>query len=436
MGFPDERRNLTVLKSLNGNLDKAVEALIRLGEQNPGKSRDPTPTPPPKPDLNGLSFDKTPTASTSSMNPFDALDAVAPLPSQAQQAQQPPPLQTQLPYAGPLSAPPSAVPSNPYNPFLAQQSISQQQIYPQSQQNFGQQQNPFGQQQQNPFGQQQQQNLEQSFQGLQLSNQQSQQPLFPNRTGGYGQPQLSHNPQTNPFQHSFTPPPMPQVPQQYASFYQTQNGQSQSLASPTSPGNPFLKSVKSQIFAPTNNSYNPFNQAPSQAQFQQAQPQQQQQQPQAQYQPQQGSNPFMTQSQQFATQSQAPNQWHGQQSSQQGQQLAGSQQAPYQLQQQQTSGFDKNSILALYNYPQLAPQRSEPVSSTAAPAVASPPAAPAPGSMNPFAASQASSQNQQQPGPPQQSAKHASNESVDFAGLMGGRHSPDAFSGLSASFRR
>ena len=27
-------------------------------------------------------------------------------------------------------------------------------------------------------------------------------------------------------------------------------------------------------------------------------------------------------------------------------------------------------------------------------------------------------------------------ESVDFAGLMGGRHSPDAFSGLSASFRR
>src|SRR4051812_35467273 len=35
MGFADEKRNSTVLKGLNGNLDKTVEALIRLGEQTP-----------------------------------------------------------------------------------------------------------------------------------------------------------------------------------------------------------------------------------------------------------------------------------------------------------------------------------------------------------------------------------------------------------------
>lgn len=420
MGFHEERRNVTVLKSLNGNLDKAVEALIRLGDQNPGRSRGTTPTPPAKPDLSGLSFDKTPTAaSTASMNPFEALDAVAPMP---QQPQHPPPLQTQhLPYGGPMSATTVSSPSNPYNPFLAQQSALQQQTYPQSQ-HFGQQQN-----------------LEQSFQGLQLSNEQSQQPLFPNRTGGYGQPQPPQYPQTNPFQHSFTPPPMPQVPQQYASIFQPQQSQHQPL-SPTGTGNPFLKSTKSQIFAPTNNGYNPFNQ---QQQHQQPQPQQQQQQqyplqhqqqPQIQAQAQQqGSNPFMAQSQQFAAQ---PNQWQSQQSSYQAQQQPVNPQLSYQ--HQQPSGFDKNSILALYNYPQLAPQPSEPPAPAGegAPApVGSPPVATASGSMNPFAASQGPAQSQQRPGAPQ-SAKHVSNESVDFAGLMGGRHSPDAFSGLSASFRR
>ena len=48
------------------------------------------------------------------------------------------------------------------------------------------------------------------------------------------------------------------------------------------------------------------------------------------------------------------------------------------------------------------------------------------GSMNPF-------------GPPQtmstQGVRHVSNESVDFVG-MGGRHSPDAFAGLSARYMR
>ncbi|KAF2031794.1 ArfGap-domain-containing protein, partial [Setomelanomma holmii] len=115
MGFPDEKRNSTVLKGLNGNLDRTVEALIRLGEQNPARSREITPTPPAKPDANGLSFDRTQTApaATSSMNPFDALDAVAVPPQHAQQ------LQTQQPpYSGPSSQ--TVSPSNSYNPFLTQ----------------------------------------------------------------------------------------------------------------------------------------------------------------------------------------------------------------------------------------------------------------------------------------------------------------------------
>lgn len=54
------------------------------------------------------------------------------------------------------------------------------------------------------------------------------------------------------------------------------------------------------------------------------------------------------------------------------------------------------------------------------------------GSMNPFAPT---------PGQPLAganggSARHVSQESVDFSGMMGGRQSPDAFAGLSARFGR
>jgi hypothetical protein len=458
MGFADEKRNTTVLKGLNGNLDKAVEALIRLGEQNPAKSRGSTPIPPEKPPagLNGLSFDTARTTpAAQSMNPFDALDVVAPQSQQQAQAGHIP--TQQMAYAGSYTQPTS--PANPYNPFLpqGQQNSFQQQAYPQQQQQqqqFAQQQNQN--QNQNPYGQQQQ-NLDQVFQNLQLSNQPPQQALFPNRTGGYGQPQV---PQTNPFHQSFTPPPMPQMPSQYSSFFpqQTQQLQYQVVSSPTSPGNPFLKSAKSQMFTPADSrNSNPFGQVqnqqqqaqpqyqtqpqqfqqnhqsqyqPQQAQPQQQQPQYQQQQGQHQqqqqnpYQQQQANNPYMPQQNPAA---QAQNPWQTQQ----------------QGYQQATSGFDKNSILALYNHPQLAPQRSEVVQSPPAAAAVSAPIAPPPGNMNPFALSQTQSlQGQAAPAAPRGLAahtpgvRHVSNESVDFAGLMGGRHSPDAFSGLSSSFRR
>jgi hypothetical protein len=233
MGFPDDKRNSTVLKGLNGNLDRTVEALIRLGEQSTGKSRGSTPTPPAKSGANGLSFDRMQTApaSTTSNNPFDALDAIAAAPPQQSQQPQPAPLQAQQSYSGYSTQ--AASPSTSYNPFLTQQqhaqypqqSMHQQQQQQQQQQSYTYQQNPYGQQQ----------GLEQSLQNMQLSNQpQNQQPLFPNRTGGYGptQPPFA---QTNPFQQSFTPPPMPQIPEQYSSFAQPEP-QYQSMSSLQAPG--------------------------------------------------------------------------------------------------------------------------------------------------------------------------------------------------------
>lgn len=443
MGFPDDKRNTTVLKGLNGNLDRTVEALIRLGEQNPGKSRGSTPTPPAKPSANGLSFDRSNTApAVSSTNPFDALDAI-PQPQQFQQ-QQPAQLQAQQSsYDGSFA---QTVPaSNSYNPFLNQaQQVPQQQQQSapqQHQQMYGYQQNPFGQQQ----------SLDQSMQNMQISNQQPQQPLFPNRTGGYGptSPPLA---QTNPFQQSFTPPPMPQIPEQYSSFFVPQP-QYQSMSSPSSPGNPFLKSSQSQIFQPsTSANTNPFGQQSGQPQAQQ------------QVQQQQVSNPYMAQQMQPPT-AQASNPWQNQQQGyqqpshtqqqnpqqpsfqqQQNYQHTGFQQQNYQQpnyqafhqngNQQSANPYDKNSILSLYNYPQSTSQQpgQTPVSSAAPPATSS--AASPSANMNPFASNQNIQQGHSLSAAQTPGVRHVSNESVDFAGLMGGRHSPDAFSGLSASFRR
>lgn len=467
MGFPDDKRNSTVLKGLNGNLDRTVEALIRLGEQNSGKSGRTTPTPPAKNGVNGLSFDNAPQSASAaaSTNPFDALDA-APL------AQQQQPQSQQFGYGGQQQATQQA---NSYNPFLSQgqqgQYQQQQQNYdqtgqyqqPQQQQNYGQSYNPFGQQPQQQ--QQSQQSLEQQFQGLGLSQQQPQQyqqpqptaqPLFPNRTGGLTQSNLPFA-QTNPFQQSFTPAPMPQIPEQYSSFYAPQP-QYQSMSQPASPGNPFLKSSKSQIFAPSTNS-NPFGSSLSQ-QPQQLQPQQTSQQ--------QAFNPWTTQQQTQTPTAQAPNPFNSMgQSYQQTQTPTGQAPNPWQYQQQPTPQpsyaqnnppFDKYAAFSQYNQQQSVPQRSATMpnlllaqtdAGAQAPAQAAP-VAPAAnnalsfsGHSNPFqsaAPTQAAPQAAPQPKPlsalQTQGNRHVSNESVDFSGLMGGRHSPDAFGSLSSSFRR
>jgi hypothetical protein len=114
---------------------------------------------------------------------------------------------------------------------------------------------------------------------------------------------------------------------------------------------------------------------------------------------------------------------------------------------------DKTSILSLYNMPQLAPQRPVdqqyqnasqiqdfaqqpaqhhvPQRSVTMPVSATTQQAP-----NPFA-SLAPKPNALQNSSAFASLNGPSRESVDFAGLamMSGRHSPDAFSGLSARMR-
>ncbi|RMZ74011.1 UBA domain-containing 3 [Pyrenophora seminiperda CCB06] len=435
MGFPDDKRNSTVLKGLNGNLDRAVEALIRLGEQNSVKSRGSTPTPPTKPMSNGLSFDQTSTtAGASSTNPFDALDALQQQQAHFDQTQ------TQQTYGGvPVQ---QSYSSNSYNPFLQQasQGYAQQQVPQQQQQQQQQQQGAIYQQNHWDL---QHQNLEQSFQGMQVANQQPQQPLFPNRTGGYGQSQPSSYVQANPYHQSFTPPPMPQIPEQYSAFFAPPQPQYQSMSSPSSPGNPFLRSSRSQVFPPANiASSNPFGQ-PS-LQQQQQQPPQQIAPSQQQQQQQQAPHPWSQQQPQQYSQAQTPqpaNPWQSQQNhqAQEAQQNYKTQQQSFQdqqqlYQQQSSNPFEKNAaILSLYSQGQMAPQQAE--LHQTAPAT-SMPAAQAPGRSNPFANLSGAPQGQPLSAAQTPGVRHVSNESVDFSGLMGGRQSPDAFSGLSASFRR
>lgn len=243
MGFPDEKRNITVLKGLNGNLEKSVETLIRLGEGGRSLSGAHTPVSAHSESANGLSISRarpsapppTAPAGMHSMNPFDRLDA--------------PQAASQQHYSGLHQQPTGAA----YNPFLpsSQPSQAPATAHP---------------------------SLDQSFQNLQLS--QSQQPpqLFPNHTGGHGT--QSQQQGYNPFLQTFTPPPVPQIPPQFTGAQQSQSPYGQQGGFQPSPGvNPFLKTSRSQVFTPSN----PFNPQSSSASifgqsFQQPQQPQQQQQ--------------------------------------------------------------------------------------------------------------------------------------------------------------
>ncbi|KAI9931122.1 hypothetical protein ASPWEDRAFT_47592 [Aspergillus wentii DTO 134E9] len=144
MGFPDDRRNATVLRGLNGDLERAVESLTRLGEGGMPASRARTPVPAATTVTGGS--DGAIKRDTS-FNPFDQLD----------------------------SKPPSQPTGSSYNPFdvPTQQPAS---AHPSSAHN-----------------------LEASFQNLQVS-----QPLFPHSTGGY--PTQQHSLPQPLYQQSATPP--------------------------------------------------------------------------------------------------------------------------------------------------------------------------------------------------------------------------------------
>ena len=456
MGFRDEKRNVTVLKGLQGNLEKSIETLVRLGEGSGSSglakpdsgpsSRSRTPITP----STGLTIDRMRANELpkSSNNPFDMLDSPrTPAPPQSSQS------------TGSISQS-QMMGNNPYQP--AQNS------------------NPFG-----LMPSQSQYSLNQAFQNMAVSNTQ---PLFPNHTGGFPAPQQQSQVQQL-YQQSMTPP-VPSIPQQYYPPVIYENPAQQ----PQQNYNPFMQQQQQippintsfqanpytqQLSAPpaqTRNFFNsPIEQSPMQQQGGQAfydtgfQQQSQQQQTQQ-------SNPFFQNSQQQTTQQQMPQQVPQQAPQQAPQQLYSFQAQPQQQQQpqfqqyrqqtfplmpQQTGRADKRSILDLYNYPQLAPtplqqqqNQSEaqnvPVPPTDSQqqqrSVSSPVAAPMAGSRNPFMNSGGSGvqspagdsgMGQFATAPAQSGARHISQESMSVdTGGWNGRHSPDAWGQISSRSMR
>lgn len=446
MGFNDEKRNAQILKGLGGNLERTIESLVRLGEGSAPASRSRTPNPPRHV---AVSQPLPPSSSTNSTGSVNGISFVtngtasqAGITNQGQQM-----------YQG--SEPSNSQPARNFTSPIPYQS------------------NP---QTYNPFDTSVQQNanshLEDAFQGMQIS----QQPLFPNATGGYpSQPP----PQEARFQ-TMTPP-VPQVPQQYMQ----NNPYAQQNLIPNNSHNPFYQTTQQPTPASSNpynsnlpqsdtqSQYNPYQQSslpqpihngystespqtysPQVVTFPQ-QPFQQSQFPQqAQQQQQLIPNPYAPQ-QSFPNAVQYPTQ-NQQQPTQQYNQIQPQPSQlydPYQpqpLQPQQTGRVDKSSILALYNFPQLAPPplpiETNPAPSAGQPVSSLPPGVKptqrsitmplqlSSGSRNPFQATTTipGAAN----GAPPTAYRHASQESVDVGGFQNGRHSPDAFASLSARFVR
>jgi hypothetical protein len=490
MGFTDTRLNSEVLKSTNGVLDKAVDILAQMAEEGMIQSstetslgRALTPVSMSSSAFNGISVEKRRQPEKKSSDPWEALDeppqrsATVPLP------------QTEFP---PRSAS-AALPTGNWNPFLAQapaqQPIEQsfqnlqvsqqtpvQQQYTQPQTQY--QNNPW-QQPSNPWGGQQmaQQPGVDSTYGQQYPQQQQQQQqqqqhlLSPQQTGNpflrtsRSQVFTPSNPWAQPVAPQSQSPPVQKTSNPFGMAWQQQ---------PQAPSQPSFTQQQQQVVQSPPAIYgqqDDFFGAQAQAQQQQQVPAQQQQQnymPQVNA-PQQNSQTFSpgaTQNPFWQTQM-APQQtgMPQQQQQMQQQQLQQHQMMPQQtgMPQQQQQQYaqqpqqyqpnpprsDKSSILALYNYPQLAPQR--PLQSLPEDSVpggiqqlpqqqqmqvpqrsATMPLSS--GNMNPF-----QQQTQQAPGfnGNANGTRHVSHESKDFQGFAGsGRHSPDAFAGLSARYVR
>ncbi|KAL4996891.1 hypothetical protein BDV10DRAFT_170971 [Aspergillus recurvatus] len=427
MGFTNERRNTTALRELDGNFDKTVETLRRLGE---GRQTPQVRTPA-----------AAPTGTGASANPFDQLDIKQP----AQPAQ------------------PSQPNGLSYNPFDL--PTSQPQPPPQPQPT---------------------QFLEQSFQNLQVA-----QPLFPHSTGGYPNRQNSlptyTQPLASPFassQGGFVSSPQP-LDSANNPFFQTGAQTQTSLNTPppqtsySTQTNPFFNQVSppqpqvafqnqnpavtaagGAAFPPAlqhantmpSTSTSPFGQ-PTPFQQQPQQPQQQQQGLQIAQPGQSPFNPF-----QSATAPNTPLNGYA------AQPPFGYQQSAQPFAPQPTGRVDKNSILALYNLSARPPAIPEQLAAQPQAAAGGIPISQAPnplaqqtntpqasGTRNPylgFAAAPGTQQSTQvttQPfaygmnvNPLNPAANtgfmrtHMSQQSVDINGFQNGRHSPDAFASLSA----
>lgn len=439
MGFPDDHRNAMVLKGVNGNLEKAVEALVRLGE---GDGRTVSSLTLPRETSLGASRSLTPARSatmgatrptTASTNPFDMLD-MPPPPAQPQSSQSTGTIQDK-------------------NPYLSS--------------------NPFGMP-----GQQTAAALGQAFQNMSLA---PSQPLFPHHTGGV--------PQQGSMQQAIYQQPAaqrtPALQQGYGSAAFTSNGNQINQLPVQQPGyNPFLTNQHPQqpqqmlmvntATMPEGYANNPFARSPTRIQSPTSLTQI----------PEQTQQNFYNAAPQPASQPE----WYAEQQQQSYQPQSYQQPQPFQqqsyqqprvLQQQNTNNPfatpaqypqptgqprpDKASIMALYNYPQLAPQSHQQQSEQQQPQEQQqqPQSQPAPAQapsafdqmFGPSYTTQSSSQ-QQAASPAavpaslaaasnnpfinaSTSVQSKSNRSRDSMMALGmewsnGRHSPDAFASLSA----
>ncbi|KAL8850072.1 MAG: hypothetical protein Q9221_004998 [Calogaya cf. arnoldii] len=442
MGFADEKRNSTILKGLNGNLERTIEAIVRLGDSNTPNSRPRSPARARQVPVSNPTSVSQPFASVGVEPPQAAAIGLSITPSAASQVSR---KETPTLPSDRNGNEKPLPPTQPYNPFGA--STSRSDTWP----------------------------LEKTFENMQLSQPpQQQQPLFPNATGGY--PIQPQHIEANRFQQSMTPP-VPQLHQHLRS-----NPYAQQMTNANHDYNPFFQSSQqpppiphffydsSHQPVPTSNAaYNPFHvtQPPDQAYIpdsllqspQSFWPQQTpQQQPvyvtnhneslppseQRQMNPYIMQQPPLAQMQPQYQQPPPPGQFQ-----------------PQPFQAQPTGRFDKSSILALYNYPHFAPaplpngnvtsENHPPIMDSSAPQPSSPnprtlgqrsvtmPAQLASGSRNPFhTASHNSAALSPNAIPPIPSglSRHVSQESVDIGGYQSGRHSPDAFASLSARFVR
>ncbi|KAL2827399.1 hypothetical protein BDW59DRAFT_57096 [Aspergillus cavernicola] len=441
MGFTNERRNATALQGLDGNLEKTIQTLVRVGE---GKQ---TPQA------------RTPAAATTgiSVNPFDQLDFKQP-------------------------AQPSQPNGQSYNPF--DMSASQPQLQPQTAST---------------------QPLEQSFQNLQVTQPlfphstggypntqtsllqpvytQSAAPLFTSTQAGFASSPQPMETGNNPFfqtgahsQASLSSPPQNPSNTQMNPFFNQMSTQAPQMppqnqipAVAMAPGAAFPQPPRHANTMPPL-STSPFGQT-SPFQQQQHQPQQPQLGLQTVQPGQSPFNPF-----QYMTAPNTPLSGYSTQPP------SGYPHSANLLASQPTGLVDKNSILALYNFsaPPPAIPEQQPTQPSAVPGLGMPPGqtqnpqssmfaqpdytnpqaqstgnAQAVGSRNPFGFP-ATSGTQQLPtqipnqpstyGMAMNSAgsgantglirNHMSQQSVDINGFQNGRHSPDAFTGLSSRLGR
>ncbi|RSL56082.1 hypothetical protein CEP54_009030 [Fusarium duplospermum] len=157
MGFHDTKRNALVLKGVNGNIERAIETLVRLGEG--GGRPSPLPTPSPREQTLRTSRSLTPLTPTSGGL---GLGAGLSVPTRS---------------ATDRPTTPSSASTNPFdNLGPAQPQTAQSTGTLQNKNVFGQT-NPFGA----PAAQPQTDPFSQAFQNMSLS---PQQPLFPHHTGG------------------------------------------------------------------------------------------------------------------------------------------------------------------------------------------------------------------------------------------------------------